>query len=274
MVAGDLNELFDLLRSGENEYIGIGNEYPWGGLYGGHIVAQALRAASATVAKELLPHSLRAYFIRPGDHKEVVRYEVDRIRDGRSFSTRRVVANQPGGAILNLEASFHRGEESLDISPIAAPTGLPTPEQCEQDHWSNLFDRRWIPRDVVHPGDTHDESGHTIAWMKVLHDIGDDPLIQACALAFVSDAIMTDAAIRSHPVLNEIERNGGDVYNASLDHSMWFHRPIRADQWHVHDVKCHSLVNNRGLTFGHVFSSDGTHACTVAQEALVRPPRK
>ena len=268
-----MHELLDLLRAGENEYVGIGVEYPWGGLFGGHIVAQALRAAGLTVAAGFLPHSLRAYFIRPGEHKEVVRYEVDPIRDGRSFATRRVVARQPGGAILNLEASFQRAEDPFEVSPIGMATGIPNPDECEKDSWSNLFHRHWVPRKVMPQVSPRDGAGRAIAWLKVTSDIGDDPLLQACALAYISDAVPTDAVIRAHPVLDQIVLNGGDVFNASLDHSMWFHRPIRADEWNLHDITCHSLINNRGLAVGHVHDMQGNHICTVAQEALVRPPR-
>ena len=110
----NLEQLFDLAPHGPDVFVGEGHEYPWGGLFGGHIVAQALRAAAYTVSNEQLPHSLRAYFIRRGDNTQPVRYEVDRIRDGKSFTTRRVVARQQDGAILNLEASFQVQEESLN----------------------------------------------------------------------------------------------------------------------------------------------------------------
>ena len=113
--------MFDLVLHGADTYVGTGPRYPWGGLYGGQIVAQALRAASATVDEDKDVHSLRAYFIRRGDHTEPVRYEVDRIRNGRSFATRRVVARQAIGAILNLEASYQRGEASADVDPAAVP---------------------------------------------------------------------------------------------------------------------------------------------------------
>jgi acyl-CoA thioesterase-2 len=114
----DLEALLDLEPTGGDSFAGIGREYPWGGLFGGHIVAQALRAAAHTVGEELLPHSLRAYFIRRGNNQERVHYSVDRVRDGRSFGTRRVLATQHDEAILNLEASFQRAEETMDVSPV------------------------------------------------------------------------------------------------------------------------------------------------------------
>src|SRR5215218_1420237 len=123
----DLRTLFDLESHGPDTFVGRGPQYPWGGLYGGQIVAQALRAAAATVDGGLQPHSLRAYFIRRGDHEEPVRYEVDRIRNGRTFCTRRVVARQAVGAILNLEASFQAAESSADVETVRMPLGLTPP---------------------------------------------------------------------------------------------------------------------------------------------------
>lgn len=130
--------MFDLQRHGADTYVGEGPEYPWGGLYGGQIVAQALRAAANTVAEGLTPHSLRAYFIRRGDQHEPVRYEVDRIRNGRSFATRRVVARQAVGAILNLEASFQREEESPAVQSIAMPE-VRGPDDLAETAWSGRF---------------------------------------------------------------------------------------------------------------------------------------
>ena len=121
-----LRAVFDLVSHGADTYVGTGPRYPWGGLYGGQIVAQALRAASATIDEDKVVHSLRAYFIRRGDAAEPVRYEVDRIRNGRSFATRRVVARQAIGAILNLEASYQRAEESAVVQPAVMPD-VPAP---------------------------------------------------------------------------------------------------------------------------------------------------
>src|SRR5215203_3473113 len=140
----DLGGLFDLESHGPDTYLGVGPQYPWGGLYGGQIVAQALRAAALTVDDDLVPHSLRAYFIRRGDNTEPVRYEVDRIRNGRSFCTRRVVARQAIGAILNLEASFQVTEPSADVQTIPAPAHIPPPDELLPDSWTPLFDRRAV----------------------------------------------------------------------------------------------------------------------------------
>src|SRR4051794_5251307 len=159
----DVHELFTLASHGPDTYVGAGPQYPWGGLYGGQIVAQALRAAAATVDEQLQVHSLRAYFIRRGDHQEPVRYEVDRIRNGRSFSTRRVVARQAIGAILNLEASFQLAEPSADVQTVDAPTEIPQPDDLLPDSWTPLFDRRTIAARHL-PAHVRTGAGRVAAW--------------------------------------------------------------------------------------------------------------
>lgn len=266
----DLTRLFDLEPHGPDTFVGSGPRYPWGGLYGGQIVGQALRAASSTVESDLAVHSLRAYFIRRGDHQEPVRYEVDRIRNGRSFATRRVVARQAIGAILNLEASFQRPEDAPDVHAIAMPD-VPRPDELPDTAWTPSFGRRFVPveRLPVQPGTG---VGRVAAWMKVAADLGDDQLLHRCWLAYLSDDLPTDAVRMVHPELgsdwDSVEQ--GTVFGASLDHTIWFHRPVRADRWHLHDVTCHAYVGGRGLVIGHLFGEDGTHVATIAQEALLR----
>jgi len=265
----DLSTILELADHGPDVYVGIGPQYPWGGLYGGQIVAQALMAASSTVSDELPVHSLRAYFIRRGDHDEPVRYEVDRIRDGRSFVTRRVVARQAVGAILNLEASFQRDERSADVE-LLRPPELPTPDQLDHSSWSPVFERAYVPADRF-PGGEGDHRGRATAWMRAVDAIGDDRARQAAALAFMSDDLPTDAVVLAHPVGDRpLEVLHGVLFNASLDHTLWFHRPFRADEWHVHDFTCHTFVGGRGLSLGHIFTADGSHVATVAQEVLLR----
>ena len=265
-----LRELFELEAHGPDTYVGIGLEYPWGGLYGGHIVAQALRAAAATVEPELHPHSLRAYFIRRGDPAEPVRYEVDRIRNGRSFVTRRVVARQAVGAILNLEASFQRDEPAPDVETVRMPRGVPAPLELPADGWSPLFERRMV-RDAASIG-TVDRSGagRILSWMRVAEDLGDDRLLHCCALAYLSDDLPTDAVRAGAPAEIGAE---DETVGASLDHTVWFHRPVRADAFHLHDFTSQGSTGNRGLAFGHVFSEAGIHVATVAQEVLIRRAR-
>jgi acyl-CoA thioesterase-2 len=264
----DLRTLFDLEPHGPDTYVGAGPRYPWGGLYGGQIVAQALRAAAATVTsagdQRSDPHSLRAYFIRRGDDTEPVRYEVDRIRNGRSFTTRRVVARQPVGAILNLEASFQRRESTADVSTVAMAPGVPSPDELEPSSWSESFERRWVPPDAF-PADGRTGAGRVAAWMKVDAPLGDDELLQRCWLAYLSDDLPMDCVRTALGIAD-----GAATFDASLDHTIWFHRPVRADDWLLHDVSCHGYVGGRGLSIGHVFALDGMHVATVAQEVLLR----
>lgn len=266
---GTLRQLLDLAAHGPDTFVGDGLMYPWGGLYGGHIVAQALAAAARTVDDDLAVHSLRAYFIRRGDHNEPVRQEVDRIRNGRSFATRRVVARQPVGAILNLEASFQRAEPGVDVQTLTAPS-VPHPDDLESNTWSGLFDRRAVPPTAL-PTATVD-AGRRASWLRVQEDL-DAPagsLLQQTALAYLSDELPTESVLRAHPKWPQWEGGMPDLFTASLDHTVWFHRPMRADRWHLHDFSCHSFVGGRGLALGHVFDLDGVHVATIAQEVLIR----
>ena len=268
----DLRRLFDLEPHGPDTYVGSGPRYPWGGLYGGQIVAQGLRAAAATVesqpdtADRPEPHSLRAYFIRRGDHTEPIRYEVDRIRNGRSFATRRVVARQAVGAILNLEASFQRAETTADLDTVAMAHGLPAPEDLEPSSWSESFERRWVPAEALAGGE-RTGAGRVAAWLKVNAPLGDDQLLHRCWLAYLSDDLPTDSV----RVALDLGDHGWGM-TASLDHTIWFHRRVRADDWLLHDFSCHGYAGGRGLSIGHVFAQDGEHVATVAQEVLLRAP--
>lgn len=267
--------MFELSTHGADVHVGTGPRYPWGGLYGGQIVAQALRAASLSVEPELEPHSIRAYFIRRGDHTEPVRYEVDRIRNGRSFATRRVVARQAIGAILNAESSFQRPERAAAVQTITMPD-VPHADSLDEDYWNDTLDRVLIPPDEVR-GAPRDGAGRTVAWMKVNEDLGDpadaaSQLLHRCWLAYLSDEMPTDSVIRAHPIVDDVEARES-LFCASLDHTIWFHRPLRADRWHLYDFSCHHYVGGRGLSVGHVFVEDGTHVATVTQEVLVRDAR-
>jgi acyl-CoA thioesterase II len=274
----ELGALFDLEPHGPDTFVGQGPHYPWGGLYGGQIVAQALRAAAGTVDEQLAPHSLRAYFIRRGDPTEPIRYEVDRIRNGRSFATRRVVARQAIGAILNLEASFQAPEASADLQTVAVLPGMPGPDDLvrDADTWTSSYERRSVPEAIVtalSPG----TRGRIAAWMRVTDTVADDPLVHRCWLAYISDDLPTESvglALRqSAPAPVDPETFWAGGFNASLDHTVWFHRPMRADEWHLYDMSCHAYIGGRGLAIGHVFTVDGTHVATVTQETLVRRPQ-
>ena len=262
--------MFALEPHGPDTFVGIGPQYPWGGLYGGQIVAQALRAAAMSVEPEFVPHSIRAYFIRPGDHTEPIRYEVDRIRNGRSFATRRVVARQAIGAILNAECSMQRLEDSPALQPVRMPE-VPPPDSAENSSFSASFDRRWVTaRDV---GDARHGAGRSTAWMRVTDPVDtDDAVLHQAWLAYISDDLPSDAARSARRLIEGVPPDE-EVSGASLDHTLWFHRPFRADDWMLHDVTCHHFSQGRGLAVGHVFDAGGVHVATLAQEVLVRRRR-
>lgn len=261
----DPRRLFDLTPVGPDAFEGAGHDYPWGGLYGGHIVAQALLASARTVDSAYLPHSLRAYFIRRGRTTESVRYEVDRIRDGRSFCTRRVVARQGDGAILNLESSFQRPEATLDSSPLDGTRSLVVPDVADET-WSEYVERRSLPVEV---DAGVDGGGRVAAWLRIRESLGEDELLNRCALAYLSDDLPTESVVVSNPELREASESGRR-FSASLDHTVWFHRPVRASQWHLYEMTCLTYVSGRGLAHGYVFDTAGAHVATVAQETLVR----
>lgn len=259
-------EMMALASHGPDTFVASGPRYPWGGLYGGQIVAQALRAAAATVEPQLVVHSLHAYFIRLGDASEPIRLEVDRLRNGRSFATRRVVARQAIGAILNLDASFQVPEpEAPEVQTERMPE-VPPPESLPNDGWSPLIER--------HFADPTRRTRSATAWMRLAEDLGDDPVLHQCALAYLSDDLPTDAVVARHPEARPPGTEGEPaLWNASLDHAIWFHRPLRADEPLLFSFECHGLISSRGLSIGAVFARDGRHLATVSQEVLTRPQR-
>lgn len=263
-----LKDLFDLDARPGDRFIGEGWPYPWGGLYGGHIVAQALRAASATVQDGRPCHSLRASFIRRGDPSFPVEYAVDRTRDGRSFTTRRVVASQRGESILTLESSFHAGEAALRASLPAGIDALPSPDGLADGSWTPFIRRRTVDQSVLDQG-RRGGIGRIGAWMQVVDALGDDDVLNRCALAYMSDDLPTESIIHSVPELGP-PAEAGRLMNASLDHAVWFHGPVRASEWHWHEMSAMTYAGSRGLAIGYVFTATGEHVATVSQETLVR----
>lgn len=261
-------QLMTLEPHGPDTFVGISPPYDWGRLYGGQVVAQALQAAIRTVDSEHRVHSLHGYFIRGGTIDEPVRFEVDRIRNGRSFLTRRVVARQSGGAIFSCSASFQVDEEEAEIQTAQMPVNLPEPHDLEPDGWGWVMDRR--------PIDHRRGSGKATGWVRILEPVGDDTGTQACGLAFTSDTVQFGAARSAHPLKVTPDQHREAFMGASLDHAVWFHRPVATDEWHLYDFNCHTLTGGRGITIGNVFTADGVHAATVAQEVLlrVRDPHK
>ncbi len=259
----DPSGIFDLVTHGPDVWIGESPAYPWGRIYGGLVIAQALWAATQTVVPEHSVHSLHGYFILGGDPAEPVRYEVDRIRNGRSFTTRRVVARQSGGAIFNLSCSFQRIEDGVETQTVAFPDDAPAP-----DEGTVVADGSGAERIDI---DQAPERHRSLVWTRLPVELGEDPRLQACALAYLSDTNAMDAVATSHPRGLPEDGQWGDVYmSASLDHAMWFHRPAAADDWVLFDLDGHGIIRTRGLSTGRVFTGDGRHVATIAQEGLLR----
>jgi acyl-CoA thioesterase II len=251
-------------------------------VFGGQVAAQALIAAGRTVGDDRGVHSLHAYFLRPGDPNIPIVYEVDRIRDGKSFTTRRVVAIQHGKAIFNLAASFQIYEEGPDhqdpMPDVPDPDVLPTfKERIEPylDRFGSDF-AEWLVRErpidsrpVEDPRwlDPKPRPPEQDVWIRSNGVLPDDPLLHACVVAYASDLTLLDTAMFPHAISYK-----EDHYQiASLDHAMWFYRPFRADEWLLYHQKSPSAHAARGLAEGAIFTRDGRLAVTVIQEGLIRP---
>ena len=254
----DLSQVFNLVPHGADTYVGESPNYSWGRIYGGLVIAQALWAATQTVRPEHSVHSLHAYFILGGELGEPVRYEVDRVRNGRSFTTRRVAARQSTGAILTLGCSFQVAEDGPETQTANFPSDVPGPEDLKTE-----FDAGALRCNVEVPA----APPRSLAWARYPVPLGDDPRLHACMLAYLSDMNPMSAVHRAFPGSSD------DYMGASLDHAMWFHRPARADNWNLLDLNGHGVVGNRGLATGTVFRRDGVHAATIAQEGLLRERR-
>ena len=256
-----LADLLLLEPHGPDTYIAANLDTPWGRVFGGQVFAQGLRAASLTVDDRYVVHSVRAYFIRGGELAEPIRFEVDRIRNGKSFVTRRVVARQSAGAIFNLDASFQVPEERADVQ-VWSPPPVPEPDGCESISWSPLHERRVALMDR--------DAGRFAVWQKVAGPPIDEAVFGACALAFVSDDVPMSAARTVHPIPPAAPPHPDILMGASLDHATWFHRPPPVGEWLLFDVQAQGWHGGRGLAFGHVFTTAGLHIASIAQEVLVR----
>ena len=251
--------LLELDRVKPDAFLAGNPQIGWPRLYGGQVVAQALRAAGLTVDAPHRVHSLHAYFVRAGTEAEPVLYEVERVRDGRSFTTRAVVAYQAGGAILNLIASFQAAEDGEDAQDIRPPDALGTPDDFPEAP-TDLFFHHRVVRSVREP------VPEQVTWMRVPEDLGDDPMVHACALAYLSDEDLLGVAVLPHSLGGQWDA----LMCASLDHAVWFHRPVRASDWLVFHLSGHGVADARGMAIARVFDASGAHVATVAQEGLVR----
>ncbi|MGW0764103.1 acyl-CoA thioesterase II [Streptomyces sp. NPDC002676] len=281
-----LLDLLDLEQIEENIFRGQSRFAVVPRVFGGQVAAQALVAAGRTVPADRPAHSLHAYFLRPGDAGVPIVYNVDRIRDGRSFTTRRVVAVQHGKPIFHLSASFQTYEEGLEHqAPMPAapdPAGLPTSQERFRgyEHLAPEVVERFLEareaidlRYVDEPpygqfGEPREP--HSQVWFRTNGKLDDDPLQHVVLATYVSDMTLLDSVLLAHG------RGGwavGDVVGASLDHAMWFHRPFRADEWLLYDQESPSAHGGRGLGQARIYTQDGQLAITVIQEGVVRVPR-
>jgi acyl-CoA thioesterase-2 len=277
----DLLSILDLEPLEHNLFRGMSPQVGWQRVFGGQVIGQALVAASRTVPEERGVHSLHAYFLRPGDPAVPIVYEVDRIRDGGSFTTRRVVAIQHGHPIFSMSASFQAFEEGLDhqagMPDVPMPEDLPSEAELKEKFLAHAPEpvRRYWERDrpiELRPVDmTHYFSRRKLTpaqnvWVRASAALPDDPRIHSCVLAYASDMTLLDTSLFAH---------GTSVFDpklqvASLDHAMWFHRPFRADDWLLYAEDSPSASGGRGFTRGSLFTRDGRLVASVAQEGLIR----
>ncbi|MCW2598241.1 MAG: acyl-CoA thioesterase [Frankiales bacterium] len=256
-------------------------------VFGGQVAGQALVAAGRTVATDRPVHSLHAYFLRPGDPTIPIVYEVDRIRDGRSFTTRRVVGIQHGKAIFNLQASFQVVQDGVEHSrpmpEVPDPESLPTMQarmaayNDEYDGWYERprpIDTRYVgdpprvQRDKIAAGTAKGEPRSQV-WMRADGKLPDDPLLHVCAVTFASDMTLLDSTLLQHG----LALGQDNISLASLDHAMWFHRPFRADEWFLYDQESPYTGGSRGLARGEIYTREGQLAVSVVQEGLIRVTR-
>ncbi|MFF5442470.1 acyl-CoA thioesterase [Streptomyces achromogenes] len=284
----DLLDLLDLEQIEEDIFRGQSRPAVVPRVFGGQVAAQALVAAGRTVPADRPAHSLHAYFLRPGDPGAPIVYTVDRIRDGRSFTTRRVVAVQHGKPVFHLSASFQTYEDGLEHqAPMPAapdPATLPTSQERLGGYGHlapEVVERFLEAREAVDlryvdepPYGRYGEprEPRSQVWFRVNGKLdGDDPLRHVVLATYVSDMTLLDSVLLAHG------RGGwavGDVVGASLDHAMWFHRPFRADEWLLYDQESPSASGGRGLGQARIYTQDGRLAVTVIQEGVVRVPRQ
>jgi len=277
---GDLLALLDLQKVEDNVFLGRSPPEPAQRVFGGQVLSQALVAATRTVDPARACHSFHAYFLRPGDPRIPILYEVDRSRDGGSFTARRVVAVQHGLPIFTLAASFQRAEAGFEHQsrmPV-----VPAPESLEDDREVLLRDpglppamRAWVERNrpfetrSVLPrglGDRAPRPPVDHIWLRTRGSLPGDPVLHRALLAFVSDMSLLDTALLPHG-----KSIFSDVQVASLDHALWFHRPFRADDWLLYAQDSPSASGGRGFNRGAIYTRDGVLVASVAQEGLIRP---
>ncbi len=272
-----LIELLDLEPIEEDIFRGVSPQEDRQRVFGGQVAGQALVAATRTVEDRSV-HSLQAYFIRPGDVSAPLVYLVERVRDGRSFTTRRVTAIQHGQPIFAMSASFHKEEEGFEHQ-TDLPAGIPDPEELEPFVWDGFpvddqgrmirpIELRYVTGSPAERGQSREP--RLQVWLRATGTLPENPVLHTCMFTYASDMTVLDTATKALPVRgNEI-----DIQAASLDHAMWFHRPLRMDDWIFLDQVSHSASNARGLAWGTAWNRTGELVASVVQEGLIRPLRK
>ncbi len=279
----DLLTILDLEPLEVNLFRGRSPQAGWQRVFGGQVIGQALVAALRTVENRP-PHSMHAYFLLPGDPKVPIVYDVDRIRDGRSFTTRRVVAIQHGHAIFTMAVSFHADEPGLahqaNMPDVPKPEELPSEAEIKEKALPHMPEpmRRYYERErpiELRPVEfsrylgVKSEDAKFHVWIRATGPLPDDPAIHQCVLAYASDMTLLDTALVPH---------GRTLFErafmaASLDHALWFHRPFRADDWLLYAQDSPNLAGARGFSRGLIFARDGRLVASVAQEGLIRERR-
>jgi acyl-CoA thioesterase-2 len=283
-IASDLLRLLDLEPIEHNIYRGNNRDIGSGRIFGGQVLAQSLAAARRTVEGDRPAHSVHGYFILEGDLSIPVVYFVDRLRDGKSFSTRRVTGIQRGRAIFEMSASFHRQEagpeHQIDPPNVLPPEGL-RPEldilreradEIPEPLRTVLTQDRPLdirPLDRQDPFDPVPSAPRRRYWIRAIGDVGEESVHHQALLAYASDYGLLGSALQPHGLTVRSE----EVMVASLDHSLWFHRPFRVDEWLLYDIESPVAYGARAFTRGSFYTRDGVHVASVAQEGLVRPVR-
>ncbi|GAA1571354.1 acyl-CoA thioesterase II [Kribbella sancticallisti] len=266
----DLVDLLDLEKLDTGQFRGRQPQTSAQRVFGGQVLGQALAAASATVEPDRIVHSLHGYFLRPGDTSVPIVYEPELIRDGRSFSSRRVVASQNGKTIFYMSASYQVPERGLDhsdpmptdlVPPDEAPT-LASVFEAASGRKAEDWNKEWAALDVRLAGLTGRQF-----WIRAAGKLADDPALHACVLAYASDLTLLGASLLPHGIIIGDKR----IQPASIDHALWFHREFRADEWLLYDQASPSASGARGFATGRLFTQDGRLAASVAQEGLIRP---
>ena len=280
-VLDELVELLSLERIEENLFRGRSQDLGWGQVYGGQVLGQALSAAAQTVPKERVVHSLHAYFLRPGDVQRGIVYEVDRIRDGRSFTTRRVKAIQKGRPIFNLSASFQTQEQGFEhqdpMPEVPGPEGLMSHQELARKRVDKLPPplRAWAladrpietrPVDPEDPLTPRERPPRRAMWYRSAGALPDDPALHRYMLAYASDFHFLVTSLQPHGV----SWLSPGMQVASLDHAMWFHQPFRIDRWLLHLMESPVASGARGTVRGRFFDKDGVLVATAVQEGLIR----